>query len=96
MIKKKEEDIKDSSICFFDRFIEASSKCDKKTAKDNLAVFFASPEEIKIYIKPPFAKFEDRAWDKWAESLKFIKDFHSINVLRKSANVLLLLIRQLF
>jgi len=33
--------------------------------KDNMLPFFATSEEIKLYVKDPYPKLEDRAPEKW-------------------------------
>lgn len=50
---------------FFDKFSEAFAKSDKKTFKENLLPFFGTQDEIKLYVKEPYPKFEDRPPDKW-------------------------------
>lgn len=65
MLKKKEDEIRLNSITFFQKFHEAFSRSDKKTFKDNLMPFFSTQEEIKLYVKEPFPKYEDRLPDKW-------------------------------
>ena len=90
MIKKKEEDIKVSSIKFFDKFNDLFEKSDKKILKESMIPFFANPEEIKIYVKEPYSKVEEKSLEKWHDCIKFIKEFDSINVLRKSSNAQIL------
>jgi len=65
MLKKKELEIKLESAYFFDKFTEAFAKSDKKTFKENLLPFFATQEEIKLYVAGVFPKFEDRPPEKW-------------------------------
>jgi hypothetical protein len=65
MLKHKENEIRQSSLTFFGRFQEAFAKSDKKTMKENLLPFFATSEEIKLYVKDPYPKYEDRVPEKW-------------------------------
>ena len=65
MIKKKQDEITQNSIQFFIKFQEAFTKSDKKTFKENLLPFFATSEEIKLYVKDPYPKYEDRVPEKW-------------------------------
>lgn len=58
--------------CFFTQFAEAFAKSDKKTFKDNLAPFFATPETCLDYVAEPYARYEERQPDKWNELLKAV------------------------
>ncbi len=64
-MNKKELEIAESAKSFFVRFEEAFTRSDKKTFKENLLPFFGVNEEIKLYVKDPYPKFEERAPDKW-------------------------------
>ena len=50
--------------------MEAFAKSDKKTFKDNLGPFFAQPDTCSDLVSEPYAKFEERAPDKWNELIK--------------------------
>lgn len=65
MLKQKENEIQETSLTFFHKFQEAFAKSDKKTMKENMLPFFATSEDIKLYVKEPFPKFEDRPPEKW-------------------------------
>jgi hypothetical protein len=41
--------------------------------KDNLSPFFATPENLKEYIKEPYAKFDERPPEKWTEVVNTVK-----------------------
>ena len=64
-MKKKELEIQENSLTFFPKFNESFVKSDKKTMKENLLPSFAISEEIKLYVKDPYPKYEDRLPDKW-------------------------------
>ncbi|EGR29752.1 MORN repeat protein, partial [Ichthyophthirius multifiliis] len=90
MLKKKEQEILQSCIEFFQNFNEAFSKSDKKTFKENLLPFFVTQEEIKLYVGGPYPKFEDKTPDKWNEIITYFKTYTMVNVLRHSSNAKIL------
>ena len=53
-------------------FSEAFVKSDKKTFKDNLGPFFATPDVCIDFVAEPYSKYEERAPDKWNELIKAI------------------------
>lgn len=67
---------------YFARFSAAFAKSDKKTFKQNLLPFFATQEEVKLYVKDPFPKFEDRVPDKWEEAFSQLKAHGVVNILK--------------
>jgi hypothetical protein len=68
-IKIYEEQVKE----FFVKFQEKFAASDKKTFKENLAPFFATPETAAEFIaNETFSKYEEKAPDKWNEQLKQI------------------------
>lgn len=49
--------------------------------------FFSTSEEIKLYVKDPYPKFEDfKQPEIWAEIIEFAKEFNFSNVLRSAQN----------
>ena len=62
-------------MSIFSQFADAFGKSDKKTYKDNLAPFFATAENSGEYLSiENFAKFEDKAADKWNDILKGVSE----------------------
>ncbi len=57
---------------FFVQFMEAFAKSDKKTFKDNLSPFFATADSCAEFVSEPYAKYEERAPDKWNELVKIV------------------------
>ena len=45
---------------------------DKKNAKEILSPFFAKVENMGIYVKENYPKFDDKTPEKWNEALKFV------------------------
>jgi hypothetical protein len=67
--------IKQQALSWFPEFLEAYNRSDKKTYKDNLQPFFATTDTCADYVNVEnYAKFEDRAPDKWNEIIKNIFD----------------------
>jgi hypothetical protein len=60
MMKKKEAEIIENCKTYFQRFQEAFAKSDKKTFKENLLPFFSAGDDIKLLIKEPYPKFEEK------------------------------------
>jgi len=52
--------------------MEAFAKSDKKTFKDNLSPFFATADSCAEFVSEPYAKYEERAPDKWNELVKIV------------------------
>ena len=69
LLKKKDAEILANVQDFFTKFKASYDKSDKKTYKENLISFFATQPEIKLYIKEPYPKYEDRLPEKWQESI---------------------------
>lgn len=57
---------------FFVNFAEAFGKSDKKTFKDNLGPYFATAEHCSELVAEPYAKYEERAPDKWNDLIKSV------------------------
>jgi hypothetical protein len=57
---------------FFELFMQAFAKSDKKTFKDNLNQFFANAEHVGELVSEPYPKFEEKTPDKWNEWIKNI------------------------
>ena len=57
---------------FFVQFAEAFAKSDKKTFKENLSPFFATTDSCGEFVSEPYAKYEERAPDKWNELIKSV------------------------
>ena len=101
LLKKKENEITTSAISYFEKFLQAFSISEKKTFKENLLPFFATQEEIKLYVKEPYPKYEEKKPDEWFyinlkynkffnflrnELMSNFKDNITINVLRNNLN----------
>jgi hypothetical protein len=71
-IQKKVNKLKEAPGIFLKSWEDALLKIDKKNVKDILSPFFAKIENMGIYIKENFPKFDDRKEDKWAEALRFV------------------------
>lgn len=71
-IQKKINKLKDAPHVFNKMWDEAFAKVDKKNAKDLLGIFFAKIENMGVYVKDNFPKFEDKAPEKWHEVIKFM------------------------
>ena len=70
IIQDKIKDYQSKAKSFFVSFSETFGRSDKKTFKDNLGVFFASADSCGEYVAEPYAKYEERAPDKWNELVK--------------------------
>jgi hypothetical protein len=68
------------ALSFFTLFAEAFAKSDKKTIKDNLAPFFATPETCIDYVAEPYARYDERPPDKWNELLKAVYNEGEVKV----------------
>lgn len=55
---------------FFTDFMNAYAKSDKKTYRETLGPFFASPDSCIDFVNESFAKFEERSPEKWNELIK--------------------------
>jgi hypothetical protein len=70
-IQKKIARMKEHPFQFLKTWEEAFAKVDKKTVKDILSPFFAKVENMAVFVKENYPKFEDRTPEKWNEALKF-------------------------
>ncbi len=70
-LKKKEDEILKSVLTFFAKFQQSFAASDKKTFKENLLPFFAVQDEIQLYVKEPYTKYEERPPEKWYISLNY-------------------------
>lgn len=84
MLNKKEADIRENATHFFQRFLDAYAHSDKKTMKDNMLPFFATTEDIKLYVKEPYPQFADRLPEKWEAGIKFLST-GSVKILRQNS-----------
>lgn len=48
--------------------------------------FFSTNEEIKLYVKEPYPKYEEKTPDRWADSIQFCSEYTFSNVLRHPQN----------
>merc|ERR1712167_533771 len=64
-IQDRVDSYKEKAKTFFTGFLETFAKSDKKTFKDNLSPFFATPESAADFCAEPYARFEERPPDKW-------------------------------
>jgi len=71
-IQKKVNKLKEAPGIFLKSWEEALLKVDKKNVKDILSPFFAKMENMGIYVKENYPKFEDRKDDKWTEGFKYV------------------------
>lgn len=69
----------ETAVSFFKKFFNAFQNSDKKTMKDNLAPWFARPEELSSYYKDPYPKYEDRTPDAWNDVFHKIIDGDEYN-----------------
>lgn len=72
LIRIKEFEV--SATEYFKKFFAAFSASDKKTMKDNLAPFFARPEELPTFVREPYTKYEDKPADQWNDVFHKIVD----------------------
>ena len=80
IIQDKIRDYQNNAKSFFTSFSETFARSDKKTFKDNLAVFFASVEHCAEFVAEPYAKYEERAPDKWNEAIKALYQDGSVKL----------------
>ena len=67
---------------FVQAFTEVFARSDKKSYKDNLSGFFATPEICIDYVQEVnTTKYEERLPDKWNEIFKGIQESGDIRVL---------------
>ena len=45
--------------------LEAITKSDKKTLKDNFGPFFPAGDSLKEFLKEPYSKFDEKPSEKW-------------------------------
>ena len=75
ILRDKISSFETASKVFFEQFAEAFAKSDKKTFKDNLTPFFGNADTCLDYVNVDvFAKYEERAPDKWNEALKLVAE----------------------
>lgn len=72
-ISLKKIEIKKEVEGTFQALLDSIAKSDKKTLKDNLSPFFASADNLKDFIKEPYAKFDERPPEKWTEVITIAK-----------------------
>jgi len=70
-ILKKVNKLKEAPHIFTKLWDEAFLKVDKKNAKEILSPLFAKVENMGIYVKENYPKFDDKAPEKWNEAIKF-------------------------
>lgn len=68
------------AITFFTSFAETFGRSDKKTYKDNLSPFFATPDTCIDYVSEPYARYEERPPEKWNELLKAIYNEGNVKI----------------
>lgn len=59
---------------FFIMFQEAYARSEKKTYKENLGQFFASPDTCIDFVAEPYTRFDEHSPDKWNEIMKACYD----------------------
>lgn len=69
----KKIEVKKEIEATLQNILDAISKSDKKTLKDNLSPFFATADNVKEYVKDPYSKFDERPPEKWTEILTIAK-----------------------
>ena len=62
--------VKAHVVQWCNEFFEVFAYSEKKSFKDNLMPFFATPDMCVDYVKEPYCKYDDRTPDKWHELLK--------------------------
>lgn len=70
IIQDKIKEYQAKAKSFFVSFAETFARSDKKTFKDNLGIFFATPDNLQEFVSEPYAKYEERAPDKWNELIR--------------------------
>ena len=76
------QEYKTKAMTFVNSFLEVFGKSDKKSYKDNLAMFFATAETCIDYVNEPYTKYEERTPDKWNDIMKAITESGELKVLR--------------
>lgn len=90
-IAKKINKLKEAPIQFIKNWDECFVKVDKKNAKDILGILFAKIENMGIYIKENYPKFEDKTPEKWNDAIKFVltpSNDQLINVPKSASDLL--------
>ena len=81
ILKDKMANFESASSIFFEQFADAFGKSDKKTFKDNLNKFFGIADTCNDFVSVTvLPKFEDRAPEKWNETLKGMCEHESFSV----------------
>ena len=86
VIKRKKGEVMESVVTFFEQFFGAYESSEKKTYKENLSGFFPSKnsDDLRVHLREPFPKYEDRKPDAWYEMLKFVSE-GKVTILQKSS-----------
>ena len=75
------QEYKTKAMAFFNQFLEVFGRSDKKSYKDNLAMFFATAETCIDYVNEPYTKYEERPPDKWNDIMKAVTESGDLKVL---------------
>jgi len=76
-IQKKVNKLKEAPALFGKLWDEAFAKIDKKNAKEIMSPLFAKLENMGIFVKENYPKFDDKTPEKWCEAIKFV--LNSVN-----------------
>ncbi len=95
-IQKKINKLKEAPVIFNKSWDEAYGKLDKKNVKEILSPLFAKIENMGIYVKENYPKFDDRQPEKWHEAIKFVLNSSNEQIVNvpKSASDLIFMEKQ--
>ena len=66
ILKQKEDEIAKGAKNYFKKYTDTFASSDKKTLKDNLLPLFSNgQEELKLHVKEPYPKYEDKKPEIW-------------------------------
>lgn len=47
--------------------------------------YFATTDDVKLYIKDVAVKYEDRTPDKWNDAITYVSNYTSLNVIKHNS-----------
>jgi hypothetical protein len=92
-ILKKIAKMQEIPFMFLKQWEETLAKIDKKNVRELITPFFAKLENMSVYVKENFPKFEDRTLEKWNDAIKFVlnsKNNPNVNVCKNLNDFLFL------
>lgn len=93
MISLKKVEIEKSARDFLEHFKSTFETSDKKSYKEKMLPFFSNScaEELRVHIREPFVKYEERKPDVWGDLITFLaSEEASLNILLKASSSRLL------